>query len=123
MRATGNAMRSAKILRRSMSKPEVLLLRCLRGSPGGVRFRRQYAVGPYVADFYCPAAKLVIEIDGQVHEQGEELERDGKRDAIIAAMGLRVMRIAARDVFANPDAVADGLVQLCTKGPSTTQLR
>ena len=123
MKATGNAMRSAKVLRRSMSKPEALLWRLLRGSPGGVRFRRQYPVGPYVADFYCPAAKLVIEIDGQVHELGGRLERDAERDSRLSAMGLQVLRIAARDVLASPDAVADGLIALCAKGPSTTQLR
>ena len=123
MKATATAMRSAKALRRSMSKPEVLLWRLLRGSPGGVRFRRQHPVGPYVADFYCPAAKLVIEIDGQVHEHGDQPARDMVRDAYIEAAGLHVLRIPARDVLADPEKVADGLVKLCAVGPSTTQLR
>ena len=123
MKATANAMRSAKALRRSMSKPEAILWRLLRGSPGGVRFRRQHPLGPYVADFYCPAAKLVIEVDGQVHEHGDRPELDEVRDAYIAELGLRVMRIAARDVLASPEAIADGLVRLCAAGPSTTQLR
>ncbi|HKX90817.1 MAG TPA: DUF559 domain-containing protein [Sphingomicrobium sp.] len=61
-------MRLARSRRRSMSKPEAMLWRLLRGTPSGIRFRRQYAVGTYVADFYCPRAKLVIEIDGLVHE-------------------------------------------------------
>jgi very-short-patch-repair endonuclease len=123
MKATANSMRSAKLLRRSLSKPEALLWRLLRGSPNGVRFRRQYPVGPYIADFYCPIAKLVIEIDGQVHEHGNAATRDEARDAYLKALGLKVMRIAARDVLASPDTVADGLIQLCAKGPSTTQLR
>ena len=50
----------------------------LRRSPGGVSFRRQHPIGPYVTDFYCAAAKLVIEIDGQIH--GFTVERDGRRD-------------------------------------------
>ena len=105
-----------------MTKPEVLLWSHLRGSPGGIRFRRQYPVGPYIADFYCPAARLVIEIDGQVHEHGAAPQRDEVRDAHLADMGLWVMRIAARDVLASPESVANGLVELCRMGPSTTQL-
>src|SRR5690349_2882591 len=57
MRATGRSMRVSRQQRRNMSLPEVKLWGLLRRSPGGVKFKRQYAVGPYVADFYCPAAK------------------------------------------------------------------
>ena len=66
MRATRKSMRNAKQQRRNMSLPEVKLWALLRRSPGGVGFRRQHPVGPYVADCYCHAAKLVIEIDGLI---------------------------------------------------------
>jgi very-short-patch-repair endonuclease len=104
-----------------MSPPEVRLWALLRRSPAGVRFRRQHPIGPYVADFYCPAAKLVIEIDGMVHDFQTSFMRDQARDQFLHKLGLQVIRVTAADVLANPQAVADGLVRLC--GPSTTQLR
>jgi very-short-patch-repair endonuclease len=74
-----------------------------------------------VADFYCPAAKIVIEVDGATHD--ERLNADGKRDAYMASLGLTVIRIPATDVLASPEAVADGIYRLCAAaaGPSTTQ--
>ena len=81
MKATANAMKASKRLRRNMTPPEALLWQLLRRSPAGIRFRRQYAIGPYVADFYCPAVKLVIEIDGQVHGVERQAQHDARRDA------------------------------------------
>ena len=119
MRATGKSMRAARQQRRAMSPPEVKLWALLRRSPNGVRFRRQHPVGPYVADFYCPAAKLVIEIDGLIHDF--TFERDKTRDEYMRALGLAILRIPASEILADPVSVADGLVRRC--GPSTTQLR
>jgi very-short-patch-repair endonuclease len=102
-----------------MTPPEVRLWGLLRRSPGGVRFRKQHPIGPYVADFYCPAAKLVIEIDGLIHDF--TVEHDQKRDEYMRTLGLNILRIPASDVMADTFSVADGLVRL--SGPSTTQLR
>jgi very-short-patch-repair endonuclease len=101
------------------------LWRLLQGSPGGVRFRRQYAVGPYVADFYCPAAKLIIEVDGLVHDFSIPAARDEKRDADIRNLGLKIIRIPASEIFADATSVANALIAMCADvlGPSTTQLR
>jgi very-short-patch-repair endonuclease len=110
-------MQNARRQRRAMSPPEVRLWALLRRSPGGLGFRRQHPIGPYVADFYCPAAKLVIEIDGQIH--GYTIERDNKRNEYMQELGLRVFRIPASDVLADAQSVADGVIRLC--GPSTTQ--
>jgi len=119
MRATGRSMQAAREQRRAMSPPELKLWTLLRRSPGGVRFRRQHAVGPYVADFYCPAAKLVIEIDGQIHDF--TVTRDKRRDEYMRSLGLSVLRIPAVEVMADARSVADALIEIC--GPSTTQLR
>jgi very-short-patch-repair endonuclease len=99
----------------------MLLWRLLRLSRRDLRFRRQHAIGPFVADFYCPAAKLVIEIDGATRD--EQQAADKRRDAYMKSLGLRVVRIAAADVLANPEAIADGVYRLCADlaGPSTTQ--
>jgi len=121
MRATGKSMRNARAQRRAMSPPEAKLWALLRRSPAGVKFRRQHPIGPYVADFYCARAKLVIEIDGRVHDNPQAQGRDEMRDKYMEGLGLRIVRVPAADVLADSAAVADGLVQLC--GPSTTQLR
>ena len=114
-------MNAARRLRRQLSLPEQLLWRLLRPSRGHLRFRRQHPIGPYVADFYCPAAKLVIEIDGATHDCRQAA--DSRRDDYLRSLGLSVMRVAASEVLADPASVADGLVRLCTEaaGPSTTQ--
>jgi very-short-patch-repair endonuclease len=61
-------------------------------------------------DFYCPAAKLVVEVDGWGHNMGDHPTRDERRDAWLKARGLTVVRITAADVLADADGVADGLV-------------
>lgn len=119
MRATSQSMASARRLRRQLSLPEMLLWRLLRLNRRELRFRKQHPIGPYIADFYCPAAKMVIEIDGAVHNQRQDA--DGKRDVHMASLGLTVMRIPAAEVLADPEGVADSLYRLCESvaGPST----
>jgi very-short-patch-repair endonuclease len=99
----------------------MLLWRLLRLNRRELRFRKQHAIGPFVADFYCPAAKTVIEIDGSTHDHRQG--SDGRRDTYMASLGLRVVRIPASEVLADPEAVADGIYRLCEEvdGPSTPQ--
>jgi len=125
MRATAKSMRLAREQRQAMSPPEVRLWNRLRRSPCGIRFRKQHPIGPYVADFYCPAAKLVIEIDGLVHDSADAAVRDGRRDDYIRGLRLKVIRIPATQVLRDVDAVAEGLITMCADlaGPSTTPPR
>jgi very-short-patch-repair endonuclease len=99
----------------------MLLWRLLRLNRRELRFRKQHPIGPYVADFYCPSAKMVIEIDGAVHN--ERQDADSRRDAYMASVGLTVIRVPAAEVLADPESVADGLYRLCKRvaGPSTAQ--
>jgi very-short-patch-repair endonuclease len=92
-----------------MSLPEVLLWQVLRQRPDGLKFRHQHPSGPYSADFYCHEAKLIIEIDGEAHGMGKRPKRDAVRDEWFAARGFDVMRIPARDVLADVNAVAEGI--------------
>jgi very-short-patch-repair endonuclease len=123
MRATRKSMRLARQQRRNMSPAEVRLWNRLRRSPCGIGFRRQHPIGPYSADFYCPAAKLVIEVDGFIHDFAAQAVHDERRDAYMRELGLRVVRIAAADLIRDANAVAQALVEMCAAGPSTTQLR
>ncbi|WP_414711946.1 endonuclease domain-containing protein [Sphingopyxis sp.] len=98
-----------------MSLPEVLLWQIFRRQPGGLKFRRQHPIGRYVLDFHVLELKLAIEIDGIGHEMGDRPERDETRDHWLESQGIRMLRIAAKDVLADPAAVADSIVRICTE--------
>jgi very-short-patch-repair endonuclease len=84
-RELGRSVVKARELRRHMSLPEALLWRLLRRAPNGVAFRRQHPIGEYVVDFYCPAAKLAIEVDRAAHDFGT-----GRGATTAAFSGLRI---------------------------------
>ncbi len=100
----------ARKLRKAMSYPEVLLWQRLRGSPLGVKFRRQHPVGPYVLDFYCRAAALAIEVDGEIHAQPDQIEHDQERSRYLEEHGLRIVRVAASEVLRDADEIANAVV-------------
>lgn len=77
--ATNQTKSRASKLRKTMSPPERILWAKLRsGQLDGLRFRRQHPLGPFIADFYCHAATLVVEIDGFCHD--DRLDADADRD-------------------------------------------
>ena len=107
---TRNTVERARKLRKAMSLPEVLLWRELRRRPGGIKFRRQHPAGSYVLDFYCSDATLAIEIDGEAHDRGGRAAHDVARDAWLAKQGVATLRLAARDVLRDLDAVVAHVV-------------
>src|SRR6201996_6034196 len=95
----------AKALRRTMSLPEVLLWKALKGrAVDRLHFRKQHPIGPYVLDFYCDAAKLAVEVDGAGHGFGDRPERDERRDAWLAAQGIDTLRLPASLILRDVDA-------------------
>ena len=72
-----------------------------------VRFLRQRTIGRYIADFYCPSRKLVIEIDGKQHEQEEAMEYDRIRTEFLNTMGILVVRFTNNDINARFKFVCD----------------
>ncbi len=97
---------TARKLRRDMSLPEVLLWQRLRGQATGVKFRRQHPIGSYIADFYCSSLKLVVEVDGEAHNQGDNPQRDLRRDRFMKENGYKVLRLAASEIMKDADKVA-----------------
>ena len=88
-----------------MTLPEVLLWQALRvRQAGGLRFRRQHPIGPWIVDFYCAERALAVEVDGDGHNSGE-IGRDERRDADLARRGVRVVRFTAGDVLHDVEAV------------------
>ncbi len=104
---------TARKLRREMSFPEVLLWQRLRGSQTGLRFRRQHPIGSYIADFYCPAARLVIEVDGEVH--ANRTEKDGNRDRFLHENGYEVVHVNAAEVLNDADRAAEAIASLAAR--------
>jgi very-short-patch-repair endonuclease len=94
----------AKELRRNMTPEEKILWQHLRTNRlNGLHFRRQQIIDGFIADFYCHAAGLVIEVDGEIHEQ--QIEYDLERDKVISSRGLRLLRVKNEDVRNNLDEV------------------
>jgi very-short-patch-repair endonuclease len=105
-RTTEKTMRQQ--LRQAMPKAEVLLWSRLRGKQlCGYKFRRQYSVGPYSIDFYCPAAKLAIELDGDSHFYPAAQHHDEQRQRYVESFGIRCLRFTNSEVYENLDGVLE----------------
>ena len=93
-----------------------------RGQLDGLLFRRQHPVGPYVLDFYCPVARLAVEVDGSAHDGAVQAAHDTRRDLWLADHGIRVMRIPAREVL-SIEGRHDVLATIAAAAASSTALR
>ena len=101
-----------------MSLPEVLLWQVLRKRPEGLKFRKQFPVSEMTVDFACLERRLIIEVDGDGHSFGGQPQRDAARDALLKREGFHVLRIAARDVLKDMDAVLRSIIAACSEvGP------
>jgi adenine-specific DNA-methyltransferase len=97
-------------LRRGSTDAERTLWQVLRSRQlAGAKFRRQHQFGPFVLDFFCASAKLVIEIDGGQHYSEEGEARDAERTAFLEANGLRVLRFTNTEVLQQLDAVQEAI--------------
>ncbi len=111
-------VKRARQLRRQMSLPEVLLWQLFRTRPDGLKFGRQFPIGQITVDFVCLECRLAIEIDGEAHSRGDQPRRDAARDALLRREGFHVVRIAARDVLTDMDAVLRFILSSCEQmGP------
>lgn len=87
-------------LRTNGTMEEAMMWKVLKNRQvSGVRFRRQFSVGAYILDFYCPELKLCIEIDGAGHYSNEGLRHDYVRDKYLSELGIRVLRFENRAVL------------------------
>jgi very-short-patch-repair endonuclease len=84
------------------------LWRALKEMPAlGTHFRRQAPIGPYVVDFFCPAKRLVIELDGGHHNETKNADRDRIRQSWLETEGYRVVRFWNSEITADLDAVLE----------------
>lgn len=93
----------ARAMRNNPTEPEKRLWRALsNGQLNGFKFRRQAVIAPYIADFACPSVKLIVEIDGWTHG---DTRKDDRRDAHLATLGYRVIRVSNYEVMTNIEGV------------------
>ena len=99
-----------RILRKTMPKAEVILWFYLKGKKlHGYKFRRQYSIGRYVVDFYCPKIKLAIEIDGPSHFNPLARQYDSERQKYIESVGISFIRVTNLDIYENIDGVIQAI--------------
>jgi very-short-patch-repair endonuclease len=104
-------LRSQK-LRSSMTDAEIKLWSKLRRKQiHNLQFSRQKPIGNFIVDFYCPMARLVIEVDGGQHYLEQGMARDAARDNYLSGLGLKVIRFSNRDVLDNLDGVLAVIVE------------
>jgi very-short-patch-repair endonuclease len=109
-RPTRETRERVKRLRTNATEPEKILWNALRArNIGGLKFRRQHPIEPYVADYYCAEATLIIELDGESHNDREDY--DARRDAYFCKLGLTVMRVTNDEVIRNIDGVAVAILK------------
>jgi len=106
---------SARSLRSNMTEAEQRLwARLRRGQIADTWFRRQHPMGSYVLDFYCPALRLAIELDGGQHGMDAGLRSDKRRDAWLAKRGVTVLRFWNNEITGNIEGVLTRILESMT---------
>ena len=101
-----------KSLRNNATIPEAILWRRLKGKQvNGLKFRRQFGVGPYILDFYCPEIRLSIELDGEVHNNYSVEEHDNIRTSFLNENNIREFRFKNDVVYHNIESIVEEIIQ------------
>jgi very-short-patch-repair endonuclease len=109
----------ARSLRINFTNAERIIRSALRAHRmNGASFRRQTPIGPYIVDFVCHAARLVVEIDGGQHFESKEEQRDARRDAYLTGRGFRVLRFNNHEVMSNRQGVLETIAAAIEHAPS-----
>ena len=88
-----------RLLRHDMTPSERMLWKHISDKQlDGWRFRRQHGFGPYVLDFYCPVLKLCIEVDGEIHQRTDVVEKDKERTSFLESNGIKVIRFTNDEI-------------------------
>lgn len=114
-RVAKEKLQHARELRRDMTPAEKILWREIRDNKLGVHFRRQQIIAGFIVDFYCHKSGLVIELDGGIHQEGEQKELDANRDKVLGKMGLRIVRFKNEGVLKDLPASLGKIRELISK--------
>ncbi len=112
---------NAKQLRNNMTNAEIILWQYLKTKPLGYKFRRQHPIHQSIADFYCHALQLIIEVDGSIHEKEENKTADEERDHRFTSTGITTLRFSDTQIFHSIESVIaeikNSIIQLEKKFP------
>jgi len=103
--------------RHKLTSAEAVLWLSLKNSQLGAKFRRQHSIGPYIADFFCPVFRVIVELDGAGHKTELGVERDAKRSEFLKRFGIRVIRFENKAVFQNLEGVLDAIQAFLKQQP------
>jgi very-short-patch-repair endonuclease len=107
-------LRSA--LRKNSTSAEAVLWEMLKSKRlDGRKFRRQYSIGNYIADFCCPSEKLIIELDGDPHGEYHQIPKDENRDKYPESLGFVVLRFENRFVFQEPEDLKHEIMEVINR--------
>ncbi|NTU49764.1 MAG: DUF559 domain-containing protein, partial [Desulfobulbaceae bacterium] len=110
----------ARELRQHQTSVEEIVWELLRDRRfEGLKFRRQHQIGNYIADFFCDEQKLIIEIDGVIHQEPEVIAKDSQRDAYLSSLGYTVLRFTNKSVIEAPENFL-GRLAMILNYPSTS---
>ena len=102
-------------LRNDQTRAEWMLWIELRGGQLGYKFRRQFGVGPFIVDFYCPKVRFAIEVDGDSHFEAEAIEYDNERSRYLIDLNIQVIRFTNQDIYESLDDVIETIKQQLPK--------
>ncbi|MGJ8684534.1 MAG: endonuclease domain-containing protein [Nonlabens sp.] len=109
-----NLQRNRKGLRKSLTPAEAFLWNELKSQKfHGIKFRRQHSIKYYIVDFYCAQHKLIIELDGDYHDETEQQNKDELRDKELSEMDLTVLRYENNYVFEELEHVLGDIKKHC----------
>jgi very-short-patch-repair endonuclease len=111
-RVAKEKLQRARELRNNMTPAEKILWQELRGNKLGVHFRRQQIIAGFIVDFYCHKAGLVIELDGDVHDEEMQKESDAMRDRALNELGLKTVRFRNEEILRGLSQVVQRLREL-----------
>ena len=108
-------------LRNDPTRAERVLWKSINKSQLGFKFRRQQSIGVYIVDFYCPEAKMIIELDGSVHGEEDVAEKDQRRQTFLEQQKFTVLRYRNEQIKYELEAVLQDIVNQCQRCVYTKQ--
>ncbi len=100
-------------MRKAPIRAEKELWQQLRNRRISYKFRRQFGMGIYIVDFYCPKLRLIVEVDGATHSTDEEVKFDKERQKYLEDLNLVVIRYNNYDIYNNLEKVVDSIIRKC----------
>lgn len=117
-------VRVRRKLRENQTPTEQILWHELRSRQlNGLKFRRQHHFGKYIADFYCPEIKLIVEVDGDVHDLDQQKIHDAQREQYLKSLDLEILHVTNDEVRNNLSGVLEGILLRCYSSPQPSPLK